>query len=118
MQRHTRIAVFLLATLVLGGVVAPTSHFVYMALSDAYVPMHHAAHGSADDEAAGLHPASAPHAFCTYAALFAHPLPSMLGTRATVDAPSARSLSLLPAHDRLHGGPAHALLPARAPPHA
>lgn len=121
MQRHRHIAVFLLATLVLGGVVAPTSHFVYMAASDAYVPMHHGTHAAPASDvptAPGIHAAPAPHTFCTYAALFAHPLPSTLGTPAAVTAPPARGLVLLPAHDRLHAGPAHRLLPARAPPRA
>lgn len=97
--RQRYIALFCLLTFGIGSVVAPASHFVYMAISDAYGLMGHSAHTAHDDMGhADMHDTShvmplmgaklAPvdtHALCEYADLFATLLLDVAPEHASVD---------------------------------
>ena len=62
----------LIVALLAGGVVAPVSHFVYMAASDADMSeMHHGDHGTHSEEGLRLVNNDTDGVACTYAALFA-----------------------------------------------
>ncbi|RMF51436.1 MAG: hypothetical protein D6746_17615 [Bacteroidetes bacterium] len=74
-RRH--IATLLLLTFVVGGVLAPASHHLYMAAGEAYGPWrqahttHHTHHEASSETAPAVAPEHPSHAPCEYAALFA-----------------------------------------------
>ncbi|GIV62139.1 hypothetical protein GQ464_016920 [Rhodocaloribacter litoris] len=82
MARRRYISFLLLLTFSVGGVLAPASHHLFMAVSEAYVPWRHGdttdSHRAAapmpmpgEDGEAALRPEHPAHAPCEYAALFA-----------------------------------------------
>ena len=86
LPKRAHISILLLSVLILGSILAPFSHYVYMELSDAHQPgsehgmgMHGSLHPmmehqheQAGDHDVTLHTPAAPHPeMCDYAALFA-----------------------------------------------
>ena len=65
-------SVLLTGVLIVGGLLSPLTHLVYMAASDMYAPMHGASHKTAHGE--GYQDAHEGHDACPYLALFAVPL--------------------------------------------
>jgi hypothetical protein len=87
LMRHTR-ALTLLSTIVVGGLLAPTSHLIYMYVGDSYAPeMQHSGHSAATHDAVvadgtfstDIHsPVDDPY-HCPYLVLFATSLIADLG---------------------------------------
>ncbi len=108
-RNRTILAGLLLAVLTVGSVVAPLSHFVFMAVSDAHAMpstmdamAHHGhQHGSHAmampvQDGPAWHTEASAHELCTYADLFATPLAGDLSAPLVLLADASASTLLLP----------------------
>ena len=116
-RRH--IATFsLLASVLLGGLIAPLSHFAFMAFSDSYammdMPAHKLEHES-EQRGVGLEMAMDAHAECPFAAFFLSQSPGFEGSTVSVEAPRVCGYSFSLSESTLVSVD-HLTLSARGPP--
>ena len=87
-RRHIAV-LSLLTSVLLGGLIAPLSHFAFMAFSDSYAMSEMAAMPahSHEHDGASLEMAMDAHAECPFAAFFLSQSPGFEGSTVSVDAP-------------------------------